>query len=192
MRPLVSPEIVIDTGLRESIQRAAGLEELRAGRHVLRNTQGQKTGEIVVRKLWIAEVQPPVTPAACLATIVSDKQTTVIFAISEITQDRVDAPSSMLRLDPEWSDPVGQALTTLDLWSGGNEISFGGCSYDLFVDTTQVRASMGFGSNPRHPSRMALQYALLEVARLFVTADANSSVTTFLDRWEAVMRGVAH
>jgi hypothetical protein len=190
MQPLFTPEIVIEARLCESLKQTAGLEELRVGRHVMRNANRERTGQFFVRKLWIAEIRPPTAHAVCLASIVFDQQTMLILAMPETTEGPVNVVPSMLKLDPEWSDPVSQALTTLDLWSGGNGISFGGYSYALSVYTGHVRAGLRLG-NLQDPSRMAIQDALLDVARLFATSEPGHSVTAFLDRWEPTIRAAA-
>lgn len=190
MLPVFSVETVIDPRLRKSVEQAVGLEELRAGRHILRNAQRQKVGEMIVRKVWAAQVRPPAAPAACLASVVCDQQTTLILTVAEAGVDSEGLVPALLRLGPEWFDPVAEVLSALDLWSGGNEIPFGGYSYSVYVDTAQLRAVVRFG-NPRCPRRIALQDALLEVGRLFVTADTGRSVRAFLDRWEAALRHIS-
>jgi hypothetical protein len=190
MQRLFTPEIVIEARLCESLKQAAGLGELRIGRHVVRNAQRERTGQFFVRKLWVAEIRPPTAHSVCLASVVFDQQTKLILAIPEITEDRIDVVSRLLTLESEWSDPVSRALTTLDLWSGGNGISFGGYSYTLFVDTSDITAGLRLG-NLQHLSRIAIQDALLEVVRLFITAEAGQSVMAFFDPWESAIRAVA-
>ena len=186
MRPLITPESVIDSRLAESLQRTLGLEQLRAGRHVLRNAQRLRIGEVVVRKLWVAEVQPPVTPAFCLAAVVTKERTSIILALLENPEGQASVVPEHLERKPEWPDPVAEALAAVDLWSGGSAIPMGGCSYALFVDTPQMHTAMRFG-NPRQSSRLALQLALLTVGKLFVKADPCSSAAAVIGRWEAAV-----
>lgn len=190
MQTLLTPQMVIDPPLLDALRRAAGLEELRAGRHILRNPQRDKTGECTVRKLWIVEVQPPITPAGCLARIEFDQHVSVFFIVPNNSGNRLDSLSSLSRQDIECPDPVGQALSTMDVWTHGNEIPFGGCSYGLCAATAQGSTAMRFG-NPSQPSFMAVEDALLAVARPFITADTAQSITDFLARWESgVNRGM--
>ena len=189
VQTLLSPKAIIDAELCESVQRVLGVEELRVGRHVLRDAQRLRSGQMFVRKLWIAKVQPPAYPAACLGTIVADQQTTVILAAPDVSVGgEVLVTSSLLRFGPEWPDPVADVLMSFDLWSGSNEISLSGCSYVLFVDTAQIQTAVRF-SNPRHPGRLALQTALMKVARFFLTADSSQAATAFLDRWDSAISG---
>jgi hypothetical protein len=187
--PLFTREIVIEARLCESLKQAAGLDELRVGRHIVRNAQRERTGQFFVRKIWAAQIRPPAAHAICLASVVFDQETKLILAVPEITEGQIEVVSHLLTLGSEWSDPVSQALTTLDLWSGGNGISFGGYSYGLSVYTTHVRAELTLG-NLQDPSRIAMQEALLQVVRLFVTAEAGHSVMAFFEPWELAIRVV--
>lgn len=185
MHKTLSAEVAIDAGLREAVQQAAGLEALRAGRHILRDAQRLRTGEAVIRRLWVAGVQPPAAPPGCLAALLADHQTTVIVAVPGDWEGGSVA-ARVLQVGPDWLDPVAAALTAFDLWSGGTGIPLAGYSYSLFVDTPQVQAMVRF-SNPRDPGRAAVQAALLEVARLFVAEESGTAVAAFLDRWQAAV-----
>lgn len=188
MQMTLSADAAIDPALREAVQRAVGLDSLRAGRHVVRDAQRLKTGETVVRKVWAARVQPPAAAPACLASVATDRQMTVVLAVPD-DQDGSSIVADLLQYETQRSDPVAAALTSLDLWSGGGGIPLAGCSYSVFVDTTQLQAVVRFG-NPRDPSRAALQAALLDVARWFVTGEERAAVTAFVNRWQAALGAV--
>ncbi len=185
MQMKLTAEAVIEPILRDAIRRAAGLEDLRAGRHTLRDANDRRAGEVIVRKLWAVRVQPPAAAPAYLVAFVTDQELTVIFAVPQDLEG-ISVVTSRLRFDIQQSDPVVTVLSSLDLWSGDNSITLAGCSYNLFVSTAQMDAVLRFG-NPRTPNRLALQMALLEVAGWFITGKESSAVATFVDRWQATI-----
>ena len=181
----LSAEDVVEIELLDAIRLAVGLEELRAGRHILRDAQRRKLGERFVRKLWLARVQTPAAPPACLTCLVSDSGITLALAAPKNLEDST-LVTSVLEFDRNWEDPMVSAITSLDPWSCDNRISLTGCSYRLFLDNSQAQAMMRF-SGPRDFHRLALQSALFDVASLFVLegSDAKNAVKGFLDRWES-------
>jgi hypothetical protein len=178
----LSAEFAIGSELNEAICLATCLETLRAGRHVLRDAQRRKTGELIIRKLWAVRVQPSAAASACLACLVTELRTSIAFAVPSHMNES-NLITRVLHFDEEWLDPVATTLTSLDLWSGSNRIPLSGCSYNFFVDTTRAKAIVGF-SNPQDLERRAVQGALLDVAKLFVTDRSEDVIMDFVNHWE--------
>ncbi len=167
----------IDPSFIDSIKRASDLEQLRTGRHIVRDNRGWKTGAIAVRELWIVEIKPTFRDHSCLAMVHTDHGRNAYFCVSQ--------QSTVLLLGPfgvDWPDPVEEVLQRFNLWSARNEISIDGIAYSFFVDTGDVQLAASF-INPRTTALVSLEKAFLHVATTLSANDSTNVVKEYLQDW---------
>ena len=183
MRRVISTGLEPEPAVLSAVCSACGLNGLRVGRHIVRDSEERRTGEFHVRKLWVARIGPPAAPPAYLATISTEAHSILVF--STVESERGEPLLDTLLLDAHRIDPVAGALEHLDVWTSGAGIPLGGYGYDLMVLTSQSEAVFHFGA--KAPSFAGFRTALFEHGSLFQSRDTKPSTAQFLERWIAAL-----
>jgi hypothetical protein len=144
------------------LARLFGLDELRIGRHYLRDSDRARIGSIWVQSLWYADVAPSFHARSVLCVIAAkgeafrDKTTPdwhkAVFA--------TPFQSAVVEID---TDPVANALNRFDLFRPSDVMWLDGIGYRVVFETLELRGSVGFG-NPSRPHLVALESALHSLA----------------------------
>lgn len=139
-----------------------GLEDLRIGRHYLRDADQARIGSLWVESLWQVDVVPSFHTRSVLCVICAKgealrKTTTpnwhkAVFA--------TPSHSAIVEID---ADPVAKALNGFDLFRPSDGDSLDGIAYKILFETVQLRGSLSF-SNPSQPHLVALESALNSLA----------------------------
>lgn len=170
---------IIDLALRQAIVKELGIEELRIGRHILRGPDRMKTGELLIQKVWIAEIILSPVTFGCLAYMQSRNGQSVHCA--------VPGDEGVLTVGPLTFGPEENLLSTdhlceMDLWSGADAIPLQGARYQLFVATSNLTTAMRI-SNPKQPKYLAFQQSLLSTMELFEGITNGKQVIEFTRCW---------
>ena len=142
---------------------AVCLEELRVGRHYIRDAAKMRVGSIWVDTLWRLEVFPSFDNAGVVA---------VVAAHGEEFRDRavegwvkaVLSSADALVVEQIDADPLPSVISALPLLSQSNSMSLDGVSYDLRFETVGITGTLEF-SNPRQRELVALEQVCLHLAR---------------------------
>jgi hypothetical protein len=185
---MIAPEVLINPNLLRRVQLGLGLERVQAGRHVRRDTEGRRIGEVLVRKIWAVEIVPPSSPASIMACVLTQEGYHVMAAFPTSDGVLLQAP---LAFEPGWDDPVGVELSQFDLWAGDSGIPLSGCTYGGFIGTLEIQAAFRF-SNPRTPARERFQRAIFDLARRLAGTECSNQAHEFFERWQGCLgRGEA-
>lgn len=172
-------ELLLTTELRSAIIEAWGLDGLRAGWHVRRDRRRWKTGELWVRRLFVAEFRPALGPGTCLAVVTTVQGVQGFFAIgaSGWTEDAGPVPlaAGLVR-------QLEACLSSLDLWTTDEGLSRDGIGYALLLATHAATTTIQF-TNPETPSLRALEAALWALARHVAEAATNDAMREYVERW---------
>jgi len=181
MRLELTPDFIIDSSLLAETNRLSGLSEMRTGRHILRNAHRQKVGEVVVRRIWMAEFSTSADAVMCLSSFSTDFGVEVCLAFKQSIPE-VQLWSKRLSFGTEWKDPMSSILQLLDIWSDDGSIPLMGWSYRLFVDSGRVRCHYSC-CNPSTENQKQMETALLMIGNLFANGVVCDVVDSYLSRW---------
>jgi hypothetical protein len=163
------------------VARLFGLEELRAGRHYLRDADRARVGSVWVQSLWHAEVVPSFHARSVLCVICAKGETFRNSATPDWHRAAFATPfqSAVVEVD---RDPVADALSGFDLFRPGGAVSLDGIGYKVVFETLEMRGSLSFG-NPSQPDLVALESALYSLASLVARRSNVIELAQAVDMW---------
>lgn len=173
-----------ETILEGQIAATLGLDDLRPGRHIVRDQQGSKTHEVSVLGIWAAHISPILFPPATVAVVMEKQRTLGAFAVVigvSRTWDTVAIVDAQFA--PEWVDPVADVLDKVDLFDLNGGIGLDGISYKLHIDTFASRSQVHF-STPSTQSLVGLEQAIFRVASEVVALAGGPVEKRYLDTWQ--------
>lgn len=169
---------------REDLAREFGLEELRVGRHTLRNypKHGEPIGSLWVRYFWILEVKPSFDPHSILCAVEAqgeefEKQQTPGWLKAAYATSANTAVISLRE------DAVSTILKDFDLLSSDRGLCLDGIGYQLTIATTNLEGTLNF-SNPRLQKLVKLEAAALSVAQQIASESKNRQLIQSLKVWQ--------
>jgi hypothetical protein len=172
------------TILENQIASALGLDDLRSGRHTVRDQRGWKTREVLVLGIWVVHILPSFHPPATVAVVMEEHRTLGAFAVVvgvSKTWDTVSVADTQLA--PDWVDPVADVLSKINLFDLEGGLSLDGISYELQIDTLASKAQIHF-SNPITQSLVGLEQAIFRVASEVVTLAGGPLEKKYLVTWQ--------
>jgi hypothetical protein len=143
---------------------AFSMNRFGAGRHILRDQRGWKTGDFQAKYIWVATIRPAFLRPFYLATLKTNDQ----YLCLGCAQNSDKRP--ILTRKPETfdlaSDQVRETLqeSRFDLFNGG--MSLDGVSYSLALRAMSVEFDLEF-SNPADEGLAALARSLWSMAVIF-------------------------
>jgi hypothetical protein len=146
----------------DNLSRLFGLEELRVGRHYLRDADRARTGSIWVQSLWYADVAPSFHDRLILCVICAKGEAFRNKTTPDWHKGVFATPFQSAIVDIE-KDHVVDALNGFDLFRPSGEMSLDGIGYNVLFETLDMRGSLSF-SNPMQPHLVTLESALNSLA----------------------------
>ncbi len=169
------------------LARLFGLEELRIGRHYIRNTDRSRIGSLWVESLWQAEVVPSFHARLVLCVICAQGEVFHNKTTPGWHKAAFATPFHSAVIEIE-GDPVADALNGFDLFRPGGGLWLDGIGYNVAFETIKLRGSLTFG-NPSQPHLVALESALNSLAsRLAARADLKE-LGEAVDVWNEYIAG---
>ena len=156
------------------------LEELRIGRHYLRDKDRARVGSVWIQSLWYAEVIPSFHGRSILCVINAKGEEFRKKSTPNWHKAAFATPSHWAVIDVV-ADPVADALTGFDLFqsSGG---SLDGIGYKVVIETVGLHGSLSFG-NPSLPHLLALESALMSLATDVARRSGVKELIDAVDVW---------
>lgn len=139
-----------------------GLEELRIGRHYLRDTDRARIGSVWIQSLWYADVIPSFHTRSVVCVIAAKGEEFRKKTTPDWHKAAFATPfhSTVVEMD---TDPVANALNGVDLFRPSGVMSLDGIGYKVVFETMELRGSLSLG-NPSQPHLVALESALHSLA----------------------------
>jgi len=146
----------------DDLVRLFGLEELRIGRHYLRDTDRARMGSVWVESLWYADIVPSFHERSVLCVIAAKGEAFRNKTTPNWHKAVFATPFQSAVVEIE-ADPVAHALNGFDLFRPSGVMSLDGIGYKVAFETLELRGSLTLG-NPSQPKLVALESALHSVA----------------------------
>jgi hypothetical protein len=171
-----------DAACEALLARALGLEEIRIGRHKVRDKEGLCSGAILVRSLWILRVVPSFHPPGllCVASAEGDswysrKAPGWIKGVLA-TGDEIVCVSLK-------TDPLPTILNGLPLLLDSNGFCLDGIGYRLNVRSSALDSALRF-SNPQSPEFVTLEAKCWELGNQWAGNSGNPTLKGFISSWK--------
>ena len=176
-----------------SIATALGLDDLRPGRHILRDAKRMRTGELTITDAWYAHVCPSFHDRGVVAVIRAEDtefRGTVtpgfLRAAIAVINIETDALRKTVVTDID-SDPLPPTLESLDLLASTDSMWLDGIGYELHTYTRACRSTLQF-SNPSVDCFRSIEAALYGCAKLVANASREKTVTAFVNTWHDYLK----
>jgi hypothetical protein len=172
------------TILEGQIAATLGLNNLRSGRHIVRDQQRSKTREVSVLGIWAAHILPSLFPPATVAVVMEEQRALGAFAVVVGLSRTWDTVSVVdVQFAPEWVDPVADVLTQTNLFDLEGGLCPDGISYELHIDTFASKSQIHFAT-PSTQSLIELEQAVFRVANEVVALAGGPLEKRYLDTWQ--------
>jgi len=144
------------------LARLFGLEELRIGRHYLRDTDRARVSSVWIQSLWYADIIPSFHARSIVCVIAAKGEEFRKKTRPDWHKAAFATPfqSAVVEVD---TDPVADALNGFDLFRQSGVMSLDGIGYKVVFETLELHGSLTFG-NPSQPRLVALESALHSLA----------------------------
>jgi hypothetical protein len=147
---------------RDELAKLFGLEDLRIGKHFLRDADRSRVGSIWIESFWYAEILPSFHDgsALCVARAKGEvfrNNTTRDWHMAAFATTSHSAFSDIV------DDPVASSLGGLNLFHADGNFTLDGIGYKVSFETLNLRGCLDF-SNPTQPSLVSLESTLNLVA----------------------------
>lgn len=161
-----------------------GLNELRAGGHIIRDERGWRTDKVEVSRCWQASILPSFHQAATLTTVhflehefrgnVHPKEILACMVI-----DDSSIPIGQVRVD---NDPVEPLLRSINLSPEEDYVAIDGISYSISIQLLQTQSSLTIHS-PFEESHVAIEKGLFELATTIQSLTKSKELKNYLKIW---------
>jgi hypothetical protein len=166
---------------KDELAKLFGLENLRVGRHFLRDADRARIGSVWVESFWFAEILPAFHEPTVLC-VVRARGETFRNNTTPNWQRAAYASTSHSAVSDIVDDPVATTLSNFDLFFPGGNLSLDGIGYKLSFQTLALLGFFYFG-NPTAPRLVRLESALnlvaAEVARRSSVKELIAAVRTW-------------
>jgi hypothetical protein len=158
-----------------------GLNELRAGVHIIRDERRWRTDELEVSRCWQASILPSFYQAATLTTVhflehefrgnVHPKEILACMVI-----DDSSIPIGPVRVD---NDPVEPLLRSINLSPEEDYVAIDGISYSISIQLLQTQSSLTIHC-PIEESHVAIEKGLFELATTIQSLTKSKELKNYL------------
>ena len=166
---------------KDELAKLFGLEDLRIGRHFLRDADGARVGSVWVESFWFAEIFPSFHESSVLCAIRARGETFRDNSTCD-WQRAAYASASHSAVSDIVDDAVAVTLNNFNLFVTGGDLTLDGIGYRLSFETLALRGCFDFG-NPTQPRLLRLESALnliaAEVARRSGTKELIAAIRTW-------------
>jgi hypothetical protein len=162
-----------------------GLEELRAGGHIIRDERRWRKDELEVSRCWQASILPSFHQAASLTTVhfqehefrgkVHSKEILACMVI-----DDSSIPIGPVRVD---KDPVEPLLRSINLSPEEDYVTLDGIGYSISIQLLQTKSSLTIHS-PIEESHVAIETGLFELATAIQSLSKSKELINYLKIWK--------
>ncbi len=162
-----------------------GLEELRAGKHIIRDERRWRKDEVWVSRSWQASILPSFHQEASLTTVyfrkhefrgkVHPKEILACMAI-----DDSSIPIGPVRVD---EDPVDPLLRSINLSPEEDYVTLDGIVYSISIQLLQTESSLTIHS-PIEESHVAIEKGLFELATTIQSLSKSKELKNYLKIWK--------
>ena len=176
-----------------SIATALGLDDLRPGRHILRDAKRMRTGELTVTDAWFAHIIPSFHDRGVVAVVRAEDTE---FRGS-ITPGFLRAAVAVVSIESEalrqtvtadiGNDPLPTALQSLDLLATSDSLWLDGIGYELHTHTQACRSRIQF-SNPSIDCFRAIESAMFDAANTVAKTSRDKTIVGFVNTWHDYLK----
>ena len=160
---------------------ALNLDDLRAGRHIVRDSRRWKTGELCVDGVWVAKVEPSFHPHCALGVSREKERVRAAFSCGPASEGSNQGIfTTMVERSIEWDDPVATILRKADLFELSGGISLDGIGYEIQVRTLASETTISF-FNPTTNLLVSLGRALIELATEISRSHENENQQEYVE-----------
>ena len=169
-----------------------GLNGWHLGKHIIRNVHGVKTGEFDVIDMWAANIIPDThwlnfqLPGR-ITVIHCDSHYRIAFGLG-VSIDDFSASIIQIELPKNWTDPLIESLSNLDLFQvqGEKGISLNGIFYELYTHSWAGKSLIEFLSPDIvvNKSFVEIEKVLFSVAEIVVNEKGQQPEKDFLSIWQ--------
>ena len=169
-----------------------GLRDWTLGKHVIRNSANEQTGEFTVVDLWASNIIPDTHSLefqlpARLTVAHCDSGYRIAFGLATSLDD-FSTSIIQMELPKDWIDPLIESLRHLDLFQIKNEnvFSLNGIFYELYTHSRAGKSFIEF-INPyfgENESMIEIESAIFRVAEMVVNEKGQQPEKDFLSIWQ--------
>lgn len=164
-----------------SIAAALGLEDLRVGRHYLRDESRARVGCIWLDTLWMLHVRPSFDHHGLVGVVTSHGEE-FRGVTSQGWTKAILASNDSFTVQEINSDPLPPLLAQLPLLRQSKSGFLDGVGYELRVHTIQMTAKLSFG-NPSLPELVAVEKSCWDLGDAIARRSGDNSLAEFTATW---------
>ena len=162
------------------------LEDLRVGKHIIRDHRNWKIGELQVEYLWWSLIEPSFDSRAVVAVVRFEDELRALFQPLD-KDDGLESVSAVKVIG--WRDPMLFAFEGVNIMTQTGDLSLDGISYHLQIKTSDVDANFSF-ANPGTEALLKIESALIETARHVVQTERNRKGEDYLVIWNRYLKRI--
>lgn len=174
---------------QETILKQFGLEELRTGKHIIRNGRRWREDELLVSGIWQAIILPSFHQEAIITTIhfqeheyrgkYHPKQ---ILSLISLRSDLTLIKPIVIE-----NDPVVPNLRNVNLFPSRNFLCLDGISYSIEIHLNEIEGSLLL-HNPTDPSFVKIVSSLFSLAKEVQKRSKRKEIEQYLEEWQKYLR----
>ena len=165
----------------DSVALAVGLDDLRVGRHYLRDESRARVGCIWLDTLWLLHVRPSFDHHGLVGVVKSHGEELRGVTSAGWVKAILASNDSFIVREVE-SDPLPELLARLPLLQQSQSGFLDGVGYEMRVETTQIKTKMSFG-NPTLPELVAVERSCWEMAETIARKSRDEILIAFTKTW---------
>jgi hypothetical protein len=165
-----------------NLAKVLGIEDLRIGRHYIRNAERERIGSLWIDSFWHAQVEISSDNVLVLCAVYGQNEESG-RTTCDVRKVALATSESSFAMELE-RDGVTEALNGFDLFrQGGNEF-LDGVSYKISFGTIALNGTLEFG-NPTRTHLIILQKALLSVAEIVAGRSNIQELCKGVNEWRS-------
>jgi hypothetical protein len=164
---------------------ALGLNDWNIGKHIIRDANGLKTGELEVINIWGANMIPSFHLPARIAVVRCDSHYRIAFGVGT-SNNNVSTSIIQTQLPPDWVDPLAKTHQRLFQFEDKRVLTLDGIGYELDMISEAGRNTMEFAipEIEANQSFVELEKAILSVAETVVNINREELGKDDLSVWQ--------
>jgi hypothetical protein len=163
------------------VAKSFGLDDLRVGRHYLRDKQQARIGAIWIDTFWMLHILPSFDHHGLLGVAVAHGEDFRGNKSSGWTKGFLASDESTAVQELE-TDPLPDLLARLPLLQKSTSMFLDGVGYQLRIESIQIKGTLNFG-NPTLPELVAVEKSCWELAAMLARQSRNKSLAAFTQTW---------
>jgi len=164
------------------IAAAFGLDDLRVGRHYLRDESRVRVGSIWMDTLWLIRVCPSFDNDGVIGVATAHGEELRGRTVDGWVKAMLSSTGTLIAQQID-DDPLPAFVSALPLLRPSNSLSLDGVGYELRFETIAIKGTMSF-FNPVSTELVALERACLRLAQQVAQKSANQALLDFATTWE--------